>query len=188
MKLTNWLKSGRKHKKAFDVICNATFQPAGELGPVKWDDYVQISFYSKEKESFVRLNMSKTEAQLFQHKINVGMRAFQNESIVLISGPQDSGKSVIADKVKMFVKPTALYTSNLQLQVDRASAMFTVRGRQAYTKPNIFIYVFGSHQNLRSDVARKIVASVQDVPVYTVSGFFTDFYNEDNLKLLEKHE
>ena len=76
MRLTNWLKAGRQSKKEEKVIVNVCCNPAGNLGESKWDDYVQVKFYSKEKEAFVRLTMTKEEAIYFNEKLTDGLKKF----------------------------------------------------------------------------------------------------------------
>jgi hypothetical protein len=76
MKLTNWLKAGRQSKKEDNVIANIHCNPAGSMGESKWNDYVQITFYSKERESFVRWNMTKEEAINFNQKLTDGLKKF----------------------------------------------------------------------------------------------------------------
>ena len=68
MKLTNWLKAGRQSKKEQKVIANINAHKSGSLADSQWDDYLQISFYSKEKGAFVRLTMDKNEAAHFHNK------------------------------------------------------------------------------------------------------------------------
>lgn len=76
MKLTNWLKSGRQSRKEEKVIVNVHCNPAGSLGESKWDDYVQVKFYSKEKEAFIRWTMTKEEAIYFNEKLTDGLKKF----------------------------------------------------------------------------------------------------------------
>jgi hypothetical protein len=76
MRLTNWLKAGRQSKKEEDVIVNVHCNQAGSLGDSKWDDYVQVKFYSKEKEAFVRWTMTKEEAIYFNEKLTDGLKKF----------------------------------------------------------------------------------------------------------------
>lgn len=76
MKLTNWLKAGRQSRKEEKVIVNVHCNPAGSLGKSKWDDYVQVKFYSKEKEAFVRWTMTKEEAIYFNEKLTDGLKKF----------------------------------------------------------------------------------------------------------------
>jgi hypothetical protein len=76
MILTNWLKAGRQSKKDEKVIVNVHCNPAGSLGSSKWDDYVQVKFYSKEKEAFVRWTMTKEEAIYFNEKLTDGLKKF----------------------------------------------------------------------------------------------------------------
>ena len=76
MTLTNWLKAGKQSKKEEKVIVNVHCNPAGSLGNSKWDDYVQVKFYSKEKEAFVRWTMTKEEAIYFNEKLTDGLKKF----------------------------------------------------------------------------------------------------------------
>lgn len=77
MKVSNWLKAGRSSKNMDSATVNINCNPAGNIGSSTWDDYVQISIYSKEKEKFLRLEMSLEEAKQFQEKLNIGMGKFE---------------------------------------------------------------------------------------------------------------
>ncbi len=77
MKISNWLKAGRSSKKMDNAIVKINCNPAGSIGLSSWDDYVQISIYSKEKEKFTRLEMTLEEARKFQKRLNDGMNKFQ---------------------------------------------------------------------------------------------------------------
>ncbi|AGO47856.1 hypothetical protein Phi46:1_gp45 [Cellulophaga phage phi46:1] len=76
MKVSNWIKAGRRSKKMDNAIVNVHCNPKGSNGIASWDDYVQIKIYSKEKEKFIRLDMTLKEAKDFQEKINIGMKKF----------------------------------------------------------------------------------------------------------------
>lgn len=78
MKISNWLSAGRSSKKMDTAIINTHFNPKGKNGFSKWDNYIQISIYSKEKQKFIRIEMTHEEAKLFQEKFNQGMEKFQN--------------------------------------------------------------------------------------------------------------
>ena len=69
MKITNWLKAGRRSKKETEVIVNANSSPDGSLGEAHWKAYVQLSFYSKEKSAFQRLTMTPEEASKLKSKL-----------------------------------------------------------------------------------------------------------------------
>jgi hypothetical protein len=77
MKISNWLKSGKASKKMQKVNCMINCNPAGSMGASTWGDYVQISFYSQEKERFLRLEMTLEEAKNFQETLNKKMKAFE---------------------------------------------------------------------------------------------------------------
>ncbi len=77
MKVSNWLKAGRSSKKMDSAVLNIHCNPAGSCGPSKWDDYVQINIYSKEKEKFTRLQMTLQEAKNLQERLNEGMKKFE---------------------------------------------------------------------------------------------------------------
>ena len=76
MKLTNWLKAGRQSKKEEEVIVNIHCNKAGSLRDAKWDDYVQVKFYSKEKGAFIRWTMTKEEAIYFNKKLTDGLKTY----------------------------------------------------------------------------------------------------------------
>ena len=79
MKVSNWLKAGRQSKKMDTAIVNIHCNPAGSLGSSSWGDYVQFNIYSKEKERFIRLEMTLDEARQFQKRLNEKMKKFENE-------------------------------------------------------------------------------------------------------------
>ena len=74
MKISNWLKSGTMGKRMFDVFPNIHCNLKG----VSWDAYVQIEFYAKETQKFIRLNMSVDDAKEFQEKLNNDMKIFED--------------------------------------------------------------------------------------------------------------
>ena len=76
MNITNWLKAGRKSKKLFNVIVGIHSHTKGSLGDCEWNDYVQIKFYSKEKEAFIKLTMTPEEAFRFNEKLTAGLNKF----------------------------------------------------------------------------------------------------------------
>lgn len=76
MKISNWLKAGRRSKKMDELILNVNCTPSGKCGNSEWNDYVQINCYSKEKEKFIRINMTLSEAKYFQNSLNEGMKKF----------------------------------------------------------------------------------------------------------------
>jgi hypothetical protein len=77
MKISNWLKAGRKSKKMDTAIVNINCHTAGSLGDCTWDDHVQFSIYSKEKGKFIRLEMTVEEAKQLQKVFNEGMEKWQ---------------------------------------------------------------------------------------------------------------
>ena len=81
MKVSNWLKAGRSSKKMDSAVVNINCNPKGNNGLSSWDDYVQISIYSKEKEKFTRLELTLEEAKYLQNMLNEGMKKFDNELI-----------------------------------------------------------------------------------------------------------
>ena len=81
MKVSSWLKSGRKSKKMDNAVLNIHCNPAGSIGEASWSDYVQISIYSKEKGRFIRLEMTLDEARKFQEDINKRMEIFNSCSM-----------------------------------------------------------------------------------------------------------
>jgi len=76
MKISNWLKAGRKSKKMDAAILNVHCNTAGSLGDCTWEDYIQFSIYSKEKRKFIRLEMTVEEAKQLQTSLNEGMKKF----------------------------------------------------------------------------------------------------------------
>ena len=76
MKISNWLKSGRSSKKMDNAVLNIHCNPKGNNGACSWDDYVQITIFSKEKQKVLRLNMTLDEAKYIQGQFNEGMKSF----------------------------------------------------------------------------------------------------------------
>ena len=76
MKISNWLTAGRSSKKMDTAIANIHCNPKGENGVSSWNDYVQITIFSREKEKFIRLEMTIDEARHFQERLNEGMKKF----------------------------------------------------------------------------------------------------------------